>query len=145
MKWLKIDLEKEYVIGTWSYVTLTSSEMIVDSASGSSLDMTIANSELKAIDMALRGIRLYLKDKKIPLHTVSIELYSDSKFSVQAFNKFIKVWRKNANTEGKWIKSNNEPVVNQHEFERILHLMKDFRSITVCHISAHKGFTIMKW
>lgn len=64
----------------------------------------------------------------------SIQLYTDSQYSIDCVTKFISHWLKN-----NWINSKHEPVKNKEIIQSIYELKIQFKNLSLNHINSHTG------
>lgn len=100
--------------------------------------ITISVAELLAIKLALEKLSISLapEEKKAAL----LEIYSDSKVSIDSLTIYYKKWSTKLDDQGRWLKSNNLPVDNQEIIKEILKLKDNFKSVTFTHVTAHSDF-----
>jgi ribonuclease HI len=110
-----------------------------DSELGRSVEVfhntTITEMEISAI---MSGIRFAICASAAAPKDLAIEVYSDSKTAVDAFNDYIPKWVKNAiRTQGVWHASNGKPVAHQDLYKEILEVIKPYK-VKFIHVKAHK-------
>ena len=64
----------------------------------------------------------------------SIELYTDSQYSIDCVTKYISQWLKND-----WLNSKHEPVKNKEIIQTIYDLKIQFKNLSLNHINSHTG------
>lgn len=84
--------------------------------------------ELLAIQRALEMVLPYQEKYK------TIQLYTDSKYSIDCVIKYIVNWNKN-----NWKTSKNEPVKNKEIIQAIEKLKIQFNNLSFIHINSHTG------
>ena len=84
--------------------------------------------ELMAIHLALEQIFPYQSQYK------SIQLYTDSQYSIDCVTKYISNWLKN-----NWKNSKHEPVKNKEIIQAIYDLKIQFKNLSLNHINSHTG------
>lgn len=109
-------------------------DIIIVSTSRFNPNSTISFGELTAIRILLKKVYELAKESN---NFINLELYSDSAYSVQAINIWMKDWKKRSN--GKyWFNSSGARVAHQDILEDIDSLMSnDFMKVTLRHISGH--------
>lgn len=84
--------------------------------------------ELLAIQKALETVLPCKEQYK------RIELYTDSKYSIDCLTKYIVIWNKN-----NWKTTKNEPVKNKEIIQAIEKLKIQFKNLSFIHINSHTG------
>ena len=118
--------------GSFGWLVVDESEVVEEKAvrlDGS----TISILELNGILEGLKSCRALYPKKDFNL---SVDVYSDSKMSVNALTVYFKDWEKRAK-EGIWYATTGKPVANQDIFKEIKKLEKDFIKINYIHVSGH--------
>lgn len=101
-------------------------------------ETTIARCELLAIHNAIETIIDDIENcRLVDTFNTPIELYTDSKNCVDAINRYMAKWKRNVNSEGKWIKSNLEPVENQDLYEAVDKMIERLPRLVITHVKAH--------
>ena len=98
--------------------------------------------ELYAIYMMLTEFYVMATKSKIYKPPYRLELYSDSAFSVNSINIYIKGWLRKTTKDGIWLNSSNAPVIYQRMFEEIYEIINDDDDfeIKIRHIKGHLDF-----
>lgn len=84
--------------------------------------------ELLAIERALQEVIPYQSNYQ------SIQLYTDSQYSIDCVTKYISNWIKN-----NWKTSKNEPVKNKDIIKSIYQIKLKFKNLSLHHINSHTG------
>ena len=116
-------------IGGWSAI-LVENNNIIKEVSGNKIRSTNNEKELTAILKGLNEFYDVWKDKQ---H--SIEIYSDSKYCVEAFNHH---WIDNWIYKTNWKTTTGNNVANQELFKAIYDLTKTYK-IKFCKVKAHRN------
>lgn len=101
---------------------------------------TISEMEIRAI---LIGIHFSLQSvKKDEQAGLTVEVYSDSKMAVSAFNEYIPNWTRRALTSGgDWKSSNGQPVAHQSLYKEVLALTAAIK-VKYIHVNSHKDHVL---
>lgn len=101
-------------------------------------DTTITEMEIRGIMTGIQFALAYATEMK--QSALTIEVYSDSKTAVDAFNDYIPKWTKNAiRTQGIWHASNGKPVAHQDLYKQILDMLEPYNAkVKYIHVKAHK-------
>lgn len=118
-------------VAAWGFIVDPKSELKV-TKTFADFNQTINRAEATAVLEALK----YAKHVNKEDHSKGIELYCDSKLTVDSINVYMDSWRRKAKN-GTWIKSNGEKVVNQDVFKEIFELKKQFKNLKIIHVKAH--------
>lgn len=93
-------------------------------------DATNQKCELIAILKGLEYLFHFFKDKS---KMTNIVVYTDSKYSIDCFTKYIKNWKSNG-----WKLRNNQQVKNRNLIEKIDYYIQQFNFVRFHHIYSHK-------
>ena len=93
-------------------------------------DVSNQKCELLAILKGLEYVFYYFKEKS---KMVNVVIYTDSKYSIDCFTKYIKNWKSNG-----WKLRNNQQVKNRNLIEKIDYYIQQFNHIRFHHIYSHK-------
>ncbi len=91
--------------------------------------ITNQRAELGAIYLSLK----YLKENFDDLKKKKIEIFTDSKYSINCLNRFVKTWEKN-----NWKTVNGKDVLNQDLIKSILKYIKKY-DIEFTHVLSHQN------
>ena len=118
--------------GSFGWLVVDDSEVIEEKAKR--LDgSTISVLEAKAILEGLKScIELFPKENFL----LSIDVYSDSRMSVNALTTYFKDWEKRAK-DGVWYATTGKPVANQDIFREIKQIEKELKKVNYIHVSGH--------
>ena len=99
-------------------------------------DTTISRMEITA---AIDGVRHALNDSQSRSGKVIIDVYSDSKMLVDAYNDYIPKWeKKSIATRGEWMSSNGSPVANQDLYKSLMQMVRESKAdVRLIHVKAH--------
>ena len=97
---------------------------------------TITEMEIRAIKTGIQACIAHAEERRSS--ELAIEVYSDSKTAVDAFNDHMAKWIKNAiRTGGEWRATNGNPVAHQGLYKEILALIES-HNVKFIHVKAHK-------
>jgi ribonuclease HI len=92
--------------------------------------ITNQRAELGAIYLALQSIKLNYEEKD--LHKLLVHMHTDSKYSIDCFEKYIHNWKKN-----EWMTSKKKSVANQDLIKRI-DKYRTLLEIQFTHVYSHR-------
>lgn len=132
---------------TCSAYVMLFDDTIIDSNIYFNPNTTNSYGEMYAIFMAIHDFTDLVKKSK--RKDLELEIYSDSGYCVQAFNKWLKGWMSRSTVDGIWLKSSGDPVMYQEMVEYIAKILFD-KSINIKlkhtkgHIDLNKRSSILK-